>query len=333
MIKLTILILFILIQITQAQEIQFERVSLLDGKLSIIIPDGFNELDEDIKKMKYPMENRPDIIYSNQNASVNITVSQKSTYIPEDKLNELKEILTTSFNNMYPTATWLKNETISINGKAFIRLELITPAIDQEIYNMILSTSLENRHLLIGFNCLKKQMEEYQIFAHQFSDSVSISKKSHSTVDNDITDLIKDYKHDYFTVKIPKHWIRSNESDSLCEILKSPDNTAQLSVSIMEYMEDMSKKKMKKIFKELIVARRKAETHESQTKLVANSEWNIDSFITEWTGVESSINRNTSTKMIAKNGKMLTFYIETINATEQMHETLSSTILKNILIH
>ena len=57
-----------------------------------------------------------------------------------------------TLKNLYPSATWYRSEVITQNGRGYFVLDLLTPATDTQIHNIMLGTSFRGRLLLFSFN-------------------------------------------------------------------------------------------------------------------------------------------------------------------------------------
>jgi len=79
-----------------------------------------------------------------------------------------------SFKKLYPSAEWFRSEVRTINGREFFVMELRTPAIDSEIRNIMLGTSLEDRLLLISFNVTKELESGWLPMANRIIESVQV---------------------------------------------------------------------------------------------------------------------------------------------------------------
>jgi hypothetical protein len=131
-------------------------------------------MSEEMAKLKYPSERRPTLIYTNDEASVNVAFNQTITRITDNKINDFKQAVSKSFENLYPSAKWIKNNVIKINNKNVGVLELITPALDGKVYNLTFFMEIDGKVLLSSFNCTEKQMEEWQPIAHEIMQSIKI---------------------------------------------------------------------------------------------------------------------------------------------------------------
>ncbi|MBW5470956.1 hypothetical protein GPJ61_24380 [Brevibacillus formosus] len=147
---------------------KLEAKKVLNDKVEILIPKGFTVMSEEMAKTKYPMENRPSLIYTDEKGSINIAFSHTETPIQEDSLiKDLKDPMKQAFSNMYKDATWYRDEVIQINGKNVGVFELLTPAADTKIYNLIFFTELDGKMLMTTFNCTEAQMEEWKPLAQE----------------------------------------------------------------------------------------------------------------------------------------------------------------------
>ncbi|MBY0087029.1 hypothetical protein HP567_028495 [Brevibacillus sp. M2.1A] len=147
---------------------KLEAKKVLNDKVEILIPKGFTVMSEEMAKTKYPMENRPTLIYTDEKGSINIAFSHTETPIQEDSLiKDLKDPMKQAFSNMYKDATWYRDEVIQINGKNVGVFELLTPAADTKIYNLIFFTELDGKMLMTTFNCTEAQMEEWKPLAQE----------------------------------------------------------------------------------------------------------------------------------------------------------------------
>lgn len=119
-------------------------------------------MSEDKAKAKYPYENRPSIIYTNESASVNIAFNYTQNQASNENLQAIMDAMKESFENLYPSAQWYTSEVKTINDKDIGVLELITPAIDTEVYNLMWFTDLDGKLLIATFNCTKEQIDEWK---------------------------------------------------------------------------------------------------------------------------------------------------------------------------
>ena len=83
------------------EKITFKRVSLFDGRMSVMMPETFIDLPQAIVKLKYPSEQRPKIIKSTKDGGTNLTfnlvdevtlLEEDVTYLTDSMKNGLKAV-------------------------------------------------------------------------------------------------------------------------------------------------------------------------------------------------------------------------------------------------
>lgn len=147
---------------------------LLDGKIELAIPTAFEIMSEERMKIKYPSAQRPSLVYTNESGEINVALNYTESPANPQLLPAYKDNFVQTFERMHPTADWRGSGLQSIQGKEIGYLELITPAIDTDIYNLLFFTDLEGKLLLFTFNCTKRHLEEWAPRARAIMDSLRV---------------------------------------------------------------------------------------------------------------------------------------------------------------
>ncbi len=135
--------------------------TVIDEKLTLLIPQDFSLMDEETLSLKYPSERRPTLVYTNESGSINVAINHTKDRMPQSEIGAFHKQMDGMFRNLYPSATWFKSGVIDINGREWLTLNLRTPAIDTEIRNIIVATSVEGHMLLVSFNVTKEQEDKW----------------------------------------------------------------------------------------------------------------------------------------------------------------------------
>ena len=165
-------------------EIGFEERTLLDGKIKIRMPSHFMILPLEVAELKYPSANRPPVIYGNGNASINITFNHTETPLEETEVELFKEYMAANLPNSQTDGEWVGDGLEEINGQTLGYCEFIVPAGEVNIYNILFFLSLEGKALLCSFNCIEKEMEDWQPIARGMLRSLNISPDSSTETAN-----------------------------------------------------------------------------------------------------------------------------------------------------
>ena len=135
--------------------------TVINEKLTLLIPQGFSIMDEEMLSLKYPSERRPTLVYTNESGSINLAINHTKDRMPQTDIGAFHKQMDGMFRNLYPSATWFESGVIDINGREWLTLNLRTPAIDTEIRNIMVGTSVEGRLLLVSFNVTKEQEDQW----------------------------------------------------------------------------------------------------------------------------------------------------------------------------
>jgi hypothetical protein len=163
-------------QIWSRAETPLETRPLLGGIVKMLVPTAFRPMPEEMLKLKYPMERRPTLVLSNEAGSVSLALKHTRNTLQDEQLAEAHRTFERMFRNLYPSAHWYRSELITLNGRRFALLELRTPAIDTEIRNLMLMTSVDGRLLLISANMTKELEGEWLDVANRMIRSITLQR-------------------------------------------------------------------------------------------------------------------------------------------------------------
>ncbi len=153
----------------------YHEMRLFDNKVSIMLPNSFSLMSEGVKAVKYPnTKQAPDVVYTNEKASVNIAFNLKNFPTTEEDLPEVKEVFEKQLATLKPES--FVSEIKSINGHKYIIYEFISQAVDTKIYNLMFLSDVDGKLLMATFNCTVGLLEEWKPRAQEILMSVKKSK-------------------------------------------------------------------------------------------------------------------------------------------------------------
>ena len=168
--------LFVLLLCFSANSFSEELVKIeaLNGKVFILAPKDFGPMPTDILEMKYPASRRPTDVLSDKTGGVTLAFNHTNSPMQPSQVREAHVAISQMFHNTYPSAKWIRDEVIEQNGNVFMIVELITPAMDTQIHNIIYGTSVDSRFLLVAFNTTVEQSDEWLPIGKKIMNSLSI---------------------------------------------------------------------------------------------------------------------------------------------------------------
>ncbi len=154
--------------------VELETKSLLNDKIELKVPKGFAVMSAEMMKVKYPSERRPTLAYTNKSGGINVALNLTKSKANQELMSSYKDNFVATFKSLYPSADWKGNGVKEINGRKVGYLELITPALDTKIYNLLFFTDLDGQLLLCTFNCTEKSIQDWEPTAKEIMQSLKI---------------------------------------------------------------------------------------------------------------------------------------------------------------
>lgn len=128
----------------------FADRELLDGQISLRIPEDFVALDADVVHVLYPLGNRPQLVMGNEPFYFMIGFNHTQHRIPNEQMNEFPAVARALLEKCGPQVQTVKTETILCGDRQVATMHFISQTVDEALYNLMFYTTLDER-LLIGF--------------------------------------------------------------------------------------------------------------------------------------------------------------------------------------
>lgn len=153
----------------------FKSLNVLSGKVRMEVPGELGPMDAEMFELKYPTESPSNTIaYSNEDATVTLLISPRQEKATPGDLPKYQKMLFESFGKN-PSIDFRRSEIRKINNREFVVIEMVTPAADTRVYNLMFVTSLEGKLLMSTFNCTVEKLKEWQPLAEQIVKSVRVN--------------------------------------------------------------------------------------------------------------------------------------------------------------
>ena len=155
--------------------IEFEERSFLEeGKIKMMVPKEFTELDAEIAKFKYPSEHRPDIILTDESGTTNILFNHMDETMDNEDAEMIRDRLIGMVRRGNPGIRPLSTGIEVISGKNVAYVEFSNPVMDGKIYNVMFFLQVADRILMGSFNCLTKVQKYWKDPAFQMMCSLQV---------------------------------------------------------------------------------------------------------------------------------------------------------------
>ena len=146
-------------------ETQYE---MFDG-FKIKIPSEFKIMSDEIVKVKYPNGNSPSLVYTNDKTTINVALVMNDVTMKNSQIEEYVKTMESTYKNYSKD---VKLKFWERNNHKIGEMEFTTQGSDTEIYNHIITFSVNDKLRLVNFNCTKEQMSEWQNVSKFIVDSI-----------------------------------------------------------------------------------------------------------------------------------------------------------------
>ena len=146
-------------------ETQYE---MFDG-FKIKIPSEFKIMSDEIVNVKYPNGNAPSLVYTNDKTTINVVLVMNDVTMKNSQIEEYVKTMESTYKNYSKD---VKLKFWERNNHKIGEMEFTTEGSDTEIYNHIITFSVNDKLRLVNFNCTKEQMNEWQKVSKFIMDSI-----------------------------------------------------------------------------------------------------------------------------------------------------------------
>lgn len=138
-----------------------------DNKISIWLPDNFIELPDEIKKLKYPGEGRPQVIRTIPVGGVDFGINMLPLDGSDQMTIEFGKQMYQLTRNMRPAELYYdkKQELNEKTGRIISWFDYISHGLDAKLYNLIGTTYASERTINFVFNCIAEDMSVWKSIA------------------------------------------------------------------------------------------------------------------------------------------------------------------------
>jgi hypothetical protein len=124
---------------------------LLDGKVTMLVPQNLKFMSDADKRERYPGRNAPAYVLTNEDWSVNLAFDLKQVPMKPAEVGELEKPMLKQLSGAKINSSAVRK----INGVDFLVIDAdMDMPDDARLHNLITVTSLEGRMLVISYNCL-----------------------------------------------------------------------------------------------------------------------------------------------------------------------------------
>lgn len=156
--------------------IYFERRSLAKETITMMLPKNFVPMSQEKAKVKYPSEQRPEIILTDETGTINIMFQ----YMEGEENNAtIENFRNQIFGMMKRVNPGIKEQEIGlvdVAGKQIAYVEFSNPVMDGKLYNLMFYLAVKGKPLMGSFNCRTKEMKYWRSAAFEMMQSIEMAE-------------------------------------------------------------------------------------------------------------------------------------------------------------
>jgi hypothetical protein len=156
---------------------EFEEKEFFDGKLKLYIPKDFEDMAQNLREIKYPSSQRPQIIKTDETGSINITLNPIDNDLEEQWVKELTDGMKMIIKKTNPANVFFTDGVEVVDGKNIGYFEFKSSSIDDFIYNIMFFFELEGKTVMGTFSCIYKEYENWREIAFQVIKTIRVKKQ------------------------------------------------------------------------------------------------------------------------------------------------------------
>lgn len=162
--------------IINEQEFTFERVSLFENKMSLMLPETFADMPLEAAKLKYPMEQRPQIIKTSEDTKINFTFSLIEQPLKNEQVKETVQFFKKVLKTAKPDIHFIEEKLETVDTKTLGWFDFISNGYDQKIYNLMYFVPIDGKLMHGIFNCPQKEITNWKTVILQVMQTIKEMK-------------------------------------------------------------------------------------------------------------------------------------------------------------
>jgi len=152
----------------------FEERMFIDDKITMMVPDHFNKMSEADAKIKYPSEDRPKVILTDQTTSVNIMFSQMEGTFTNEDVEGTRDQIFGMMRRVNPGLNEQEKGIETILDQTFAHVSFTNPTLDGKLYNLLYFFVVEDMLIMGAFNCMTRDIKYWKKAVFEMMKSIRI---------------------------------------------------------------------------------------------------------------------------------------------------------------
>lgn len=164
-------------QILYGESYQFETRYFFDHRLSLMVPNDFSEMPEEVIAEKYLTAEKPQIILTNHDRSIDITLNLLQGTFQAEQVPLCLQKLRNTIREVYPATLFYDEELLYEKDMTVAYMDFKSFSLGGPIYNVMFVAAIHGRALIGTLNCAFDYWEQWKPVAHEMIKTVQEIKE------------------------------------------------------------------------------------------------------------------------------------------------------------
>ncbi len=157
--------------------LEFEEMHLEDKNFKMYLPVLLMPMDEDVIRMKYPMEQRPRHIWSDEAAAVTFSLQFLEQDMGEADPGQIRDSLGNTILSVHPDYLFTDKGMVKRENGEGAWAEFLSPSVGGMLYNFMYTDRWRGELLLAMFNCPAKDKHDWKRAVTAMLESIEEDKE------------------------------------------------------------------------------------------------------------------------------------------------------------
>lgn len=154
--------------------IYFERQPLAKETITMMLPKDFVPMSPDIARKKYPSEQRPETIFTDETGTINLMFQYMEGEESNTTIESFRNRIFGMMKRVNPGIKEREMGVVDAAGEQIAYVEFSNPVMDGKLYNLMFYLAVKGRPLMGSFNCRTKEMKYWRSAAFEMMQSIEM---------------------------------------------------------------------------------------------------------------------------------------------------------------
>lgn len=157
--------------------VEFGKEQLFEGKMQMMLPSSFTDMPMELAKLKYPMEQRPQVIKTNEATDINFTFSLTDQPLANDQVKQVRDNLKRVLKTVRPDMRFTEEGMEEMEERSIGWFELTYSGIDTKLYNIMYFTPIAGKMMHGIFNCPVREAVNWKTVVFEMMHTIKEEKE------------------------------------------------------------------------------------------------------------------------------------------------------------